>query len=317
MLMKQFVLAMIACAATSFAMADSLDLPINNDTDLSSGWDSSYDGATHTITYASAWSGRGWWLGDTDYSAYKKVVVEVEATSMNGNFNIEYADGTTASASVYFNPGTTELVYDFDEVGKSHVKQIYIQGGAVGTITIKRAYLTDGQDDPVWEAEGKSLAFDEYGNILASEFNGYTDDAQVTFTYAITGAAGYINWGIGAVSSLGNASLKTDLPVKNEGENTMSMKFGKLKEYLNAGPDQYDRYGLNWNLWSFDGCTATRVSCVVRELVGATGEQYVAPGTSAIESVTVAPAAKTLFNLAGQRAASGLVIKEGKVVYIK
>ena len=53
-MIKRLLTLVAAAAAISFgASADTLPLPLN---DLGSGWDSSYDAATKTITFDDAWS---------------------------------------------------------------------------------------------------------------------------------------------------------------------------------------------------------------------------------------------------------------------
>ena len=62
-------------AVNSFAASYDFSL----DTFGSSGWDSSYDKSSKTITFNNAWTGRGWWIGDdgialTDIEDRKSVV---------------------------------------------------------------------------------------------------------------------------------------------------------------------------------------------------------------------------------------------------
>ena len=94
---KLFSFALAAFAAVSMNAAQ-LDLGIGELTDA--GWgDCTYNAATHTLTFPSAWGcGMGWWL-EADFSAYDRVVVEFEAAPAQIALNVEYlttgTDGQT------------------------------------------------------------------------------------------------------------------------------------------------------------------------------------------------------------------------------
>ena len=110
--------------------------------DLSSGWGgSTYDAATKTVTIGDDWSGKGWWLDKTDYSAFDQLVIKFDpATEANGNIVIEYNDGV-ASTKYEFAAGTTTAIIDLDATGKASVKQIYIQGPAASKYVLSAAYV--------------------------------------------------------------------------------------------------------------------------------------------------------------------------------
>lgn len=139
MLMIKKLLSIAAMAfLTLSASAETLDLSL---TDLGSGWgDSTYDPATKTITYVESWTGKGWWLGDIDYSKYDEVVVEFEPSEIGVNLVIEYAN-TKISSSAQVNAGATKVTCPLNEEYSDHVSQIYLQCTAVGTLTLTAAYL--------------------------------------------------------------------------------------------------------------------------------------------------------------------------------
>lgn len=159
MLMIKKLLSMAAMALIAVsANADILDLSL---ADLKSGWGSSYDAATKTITYESAWTGRGWWLESdgkgADYSKYDEVVVEFESSAFDVKIVIEYiADGATSSDATAIK-GATKVTCPLNETYKNAVKQIYLQNGAAGTLTLTAAYLQNAavfdptKDVTVWE----------------------------------------------------------------------------------------------------------------------------------------------------------------------
>ncbi len=141
-MMKRLLLSAAAAVAVGFgASADTLDmLPTLG----SGGWESSYDAATHTITYDGAWKGRGWWFGEgadaANFSAYDEMVVEFEAVDFSVQLVVEY-DGSASSSTNAVEAGKTKVVTTLDETAKAAVKQIYIQNSAVGSLTVTAAYM--------------------------------------------------------------------------------------------------------------------------------------------------------------------------------
>ena len=96
--------------------------------------------------------------------------------------------------------------------------------------------MTEAGEEVVYD-EGKSLSFDEYGNILASEFDGFDDDAKVEFTYTVTAEVGsataFNGWGIGSVSSIDGSSKAFDIKtITQEGDNVVKTTVGELKSFL-------------------------------------------------------------------------------------
>lgn len=169
---------MIRRLLTSLATVATVALCANADTlDIlptfgSSGWGSTYDAATQTITYESDWTGRGWWLapGDkcTDYSAYDEIVIETKDNTIGYSIVIEYAaEGSNTSVSV--EKGMDKGSATLDAERKNAVKQIYLQGHEAGTLTLTAAYLQNEEVvDPslpvvLWEGE---QAIDWWGNAV-------------------------------------------------------------------------------------------------------------------------------------------------------
>lgn len=115
-------------------------------TTLGSGWSSSYDAATKTITFDDAWTGRGWWFSSEgqDFSDYNRVVVETQPLTIDAKLVVEYnaeAGADLDGESITANVGDTIIQVDLTSE-KKPIKQIYLQGNAAGTITLKSAYLT-------------------------------------------------------------------------------------------------------------------------------------------------------------------------------
>lgn len=139
--------AAVAALAVSSANAETLDLTLE---DLGSGWGSSYNPSTKTITYESDWSGRGWWLGDVDYSAYDEVVIEFEPVEFNIQVVVQYnykPEGATegVSEATMGEAGATQIVAPLNEEYKNSIMQIYIQSSKAGDVTLKSAYLQNAE----------------------------------------------------------------------------------------------------------------------------------------------------------------------------
>jgi len=146
---KIFTLIAMALMAMS-ASATSEDLSLE---DLGSGWSSSYDAATKTITYESAWSGRGWWLGGKDCSAFKQAVVEFEQQELGVTLCVQYfSEGTESidealNSTTAVDAGVTKVAVSLSDADKGRVAQIYIQCHNAGTVVLKSAFLTDAEGD--------------------------------------------------------------------------------------------------------------------------------------------------------------------------
>lgn len=141
--MVKQLLTLAAAAMLSFsASADTLELSLE---DLGSGWNATYDAATKTITYSEAWSGKGWWLGDVDYSKYDEVVVNFEKSEIGVKLVVEYVDETVASSENMVSAGSVSVKCELNPEGSAHVKQIYLQNDAVGSLTLTSAYLQNAE----------------------------------------------------------------------------------------------------------------------------------------------------------------------------
>lgn len=109
---------------------------------LGSGWESSYDAATKTITFDGAWKGRGWWIGGNDFSSYNDVVVNFAATDATIKLVVQYGDDSDNTPLVYANAGATSIKVVLDRLKSNNVKQIYLQRENAGTLVLESAYLT-------------------------------------------------------------------------------------------------------------------------------------------------------------------------------
>ena len=164
-----------------------------------------------------------------------------------------------------------------------------------------------------YEETPKNATISDGGFIAASEFDGFTDNAKVVFTYNVSGdISSYTNWGIGRVAS--NDATESDPPTVMVGELsasalgdlTFTCLISDIKKALAATPE-----GIAFTMWGFgDGvCVGSTVKVEIFEVAGASG----------IQSATVAKTTKSnaIYNLAGQKVNAqykGVVIKNGKKV---
>ena len=227
-------------------------------------------------------------------------------------------------------PGTCTNSFDLTPEHIAALKvggEMILQGAGGddgGTITAKKVTITTKMN---YVTEGRNIAFDEWGSIVASEFNGLSDDAKIIFTYECGGEVSeYQGWGCGQLMSIDQSvNLNRSFPMGPAGENTDAILLSDIKTALNTGPDKYGRYGLYWNVWGQgDGkATVKRVSVKAYEVVGFTGEGYKDPTSAGtgIENITAQPENNgEAYNIAGQRvnnSAKGLVIRNGKKFFVK
>lgn len=307
-----------------------------------SSWGAGCEVADDALIFSTAWAGAGFWISDgPDYTQYDKIVIVFsepavgkikffaqactvnpkgdadplvngpEAVTVNGDKVIGLTIDKTADAKYLY-----QICAQSTEAGcKLHISEIFL-GTEDEFNEVKEATETKYQ-------EGKTIAFDDNGNIFATEFAGYSDDAKVVFVTTVTGSAGYINWGNGKITSIGGAVEAGTISVTGDGDNETVFFLKDLKAALlepgfytdEEGNKVSMDAGLNWNVWGFgDGaCTSTRKSVTIYEVEGYSGEGFIPTGVSAVKAAQKNDA--SIYNLAGQKvdkSYKGLVIKNGK-----
>lgn len=165
------------------------------------------------------------------------------------------------------------------DIYAKHVRQVYLQDqGVASTITVEGIwYGSEAEYEAMKEAntpdygEGKDIVFDEWGNILASEFDGLSDDAKVEFTILVEGEAtndngSIVGWGIGNIKSLkGNVNVG-DLGLMKVGDNVYTYTLKQLRAALEDEADDYGRQGLYWNVWNQGNAKCSRKSVVAYDV---------------------------------------------------
>lgn len=153
--------------------------------------------------------------------------------------------------------------------------EIEVQGM---NVIVTKVEIEVGEALPEWEETGKTVALDAEGHIPAAEFNGYSLDAKVIFTFSCSNPGSYSGWGAASVSDMDGTEANTVLPAGKfgiKGETTsISTTLADLLPALNA-KSSWGTYGLYWNIWGFGAdCVNERVSCTIYEMKGATSEKF-------------------------------------------
>ncbi|MBR5688197.1 MAG: hypothetical protein IKX36_09605 [Prevotella sp.] len=149
--------------------------------DMASGWGSTYDPATKTISFdEEAWGGRGWWMAPDNVplnyidEGVEYIVVKVASATINPKLCVQYTDGTlneknelnqVSSAEASFTQSSKLMTLKLDE-NYDKLIQIYIQNGEwradvgteggnpAGEVVLLDAYLATEEEYQAALAEG-------------------------------------------------------------------------------------------------------------------------------------------------------------------
>ena len=284
MLMKKFfTLIAVALFAVGVNAQNEVDIPLTAE-NWGWGWGCtvSNEGDLLVGTLTGDWGAMSIGWGSADWSAYSKLCVVIESYNNDWGKVTFKDEAETYVPEVTFNAITsqTTVTLNFDSEKAVDVYQLLIQGKTAGdVIKVSRVYLVE----KVSYQEGKALGVDEWGNILASEFEGYSDKAKVEFTVSVTGEAtnadgSVLGWGIGTIKSINcndtgvnPADVVTvgSLTLGQIGDNVYIYTVGELKAALEAPANQYGLQGINWNVWDQGNAKCSRKSVMVFEVKGA------------------------------------------------
>ena len=122
-------------AVNSFAASYDFSL----DTFGSSGWDSSYDKSSKTITFNNGWTGRGWWIAQDGIALtdIESITINFAENTIGCQVVVSYATGTDQAFGC--DAGTTSVTATFTE---DPVIQVYILSHAAGTIVLDSVSVT-------------------------------------------------------------------------------------------------------------------------------------------------------------------------------
>jgi len=228
----------------------------------SSGWGSSYDAATKTITYDSDWTGRGWWFGKTEdgeeganFSSYDEVVVKFEPVEWEMRLIVEY-NGEMATTTVPTSAGASTVSATFDAAGKSNVMQIYIQSSKAGQVKLLEAYLVKAGGEVV---DPDCVIIFDFADLTREDNN----NTQMGWKTAHT--------------IMDNIAAAKYFVIETEGEGNNNDGFNGIQFIVQGGGDGvnlgWTQRALNGDWTSFPRAEGKTVSLAI-DLENALGDKY-------------------------------------------
>lgn len=231
-------------------------------------WRGKYDNSTHRMQYIGDWAGCGWQYGDdsigksADFSQFDQLIVTVDSINTDTAtlfLNIRYTnfeDLNSTSAPIINGKSTFRI--DLDPEGKAHVVEFFIMSKrpcelTLTSVTFRKA-IQYGKEHEL----NVNNTF-----IAAAEFDGYSDEAIVSFNYCAEGEMTHLsdsgtiermdNWGIGIICSVADPDEIT-LPaqriiLKELGAQTFTCRLGDIR-YMIEPKDETGKQGIYWNVWT-------------------------------------------------------------------
>lgn len=254
--------------------------------DINLTWRGEYNKAKHRMHYTERWAGCGWSFGDdsikpaSDFSQYDQLVVEIDSITTDTTtlfLNVRYttSDIVTSESAPIVN-GKTTLRVDLDPEGKSHVVEAYVMSKRPCDMVVKSATFRKAIQ---YGDEHELKVNDSF--IDASEFDGYSDDALISFNYYAGGEMTFVsdsgtiepmnNWGIGIVCSCADV-IEAIYPgrrimLKTIGEQSFTCQLGDIRYMLDLKDDDGE-CGLYWVVWSGGNVTDVHIlNATIREAI--------------------------------------------------
>lgn len=216
--------------------AEKLQMDFSN---LNTGWGSNYEASTKTITFESAWQGRGWWFGSGasafDASKYSQFVLEIEPTTFKVAVQVVYdykkQDNSDESTYADVAAGGTKIVVNLNETMKNKIVQVYVQSDAAGSVVLKDAYFY--REGPLFSSTKNAVSCEGIGTadatIDVSSLTTYPDNT----VFAIVGTIDnldHVGWGMGKVRDKSYGDLKS-LGSWSSDETVVIMTVEELRSY--------------------------------------------------------------------------------------
>ena len=275
-----FAAVVVACGSSN---SNNKKYQLNPD-DVNLTWRGEYNKETHRMHYTENWAGCGWSFGDdkvkpaADFSDYDQLIVEIDSITTDTTtifLNVRYttSDIVTSESAPIVNGRTTVRV-DLDPKGKSHVVEAYVMSKRPCDMVLKRALFSKATQ----YGEEHELKVDD-SFIDASEFDGYSDDALISFNYYAGGEMTYVsdsgtiepmnNWGIGMVCSSADVieAICPGRPImlKKIGEQSFTCLLGDIRYMLDIKDDDGE-CGLYWVVWTGGNVTDVHIlNATIRE----------------------------------------------------
>lgn len=264
-LFKLLALCLIAVSCNSQQEATSYTLNLDKANLLNK---SEYDATSHRVTYLDRWTSWGWEFGvdstktAEDFSAYDELTAVIDNISTDTTtlyLNVKYSSSdVTSSASAPIVNGKVTIRLALDPASKSSIEQVYVMSKRACEMTVVDiTFSKEKQYGP----EKQIKVNDSF--IDASEFDGYSDDAFVSFNYETVGEMTFVsdsgtievmnNWGIGVICSAVDV-IEAICPgqkimVKKVGKQAFTCHLGDIRYMLDLKDDDGE-CGLYWVVWT-------------------------------------------------------------------
>lgn len=280
-------IALLATAAFAVACSTPGDTKyILSPDEVNLTWRGEYNAETHRMHYTENWAGCGWSFGDdsikpaANFSDYDQLVVTVDNITTDTTtlfLNVRYTTSSIiTSESAPIVNGRTTLRVDLDPEGKSHVVEAYVMSKRPCDIVVKSAEFRKATQ----YGENHELRMHD-SFIDASEFDGYSDDALVSFNYYANGEMTFVsdsgtvepmnNWVIGMVCSSADV-IEAVCPgrsiiLKKIGEQAFTCPLGDIRHMLELADDDGER-GIYWVVWTGGNLTDVHmINATIREAI--------------------------------------------------
>jgi len=277
LLLASIVLMLSACSKNEQKQSEELSLlALEN---MNYGWSSEYNVETNHIDITGPWGARGWGFGEendtttyADFSKYDRVIINlsgIEGPVTKLNLIVRYTiDGCESRDLCTIVNGETTMRLKLNEKMKGKVKSIFLMCDTVCQMNITSAYF----DTEHTYGEPKQLNMSNIGIISADQFEGYSDNAMVNFTFETKGELMGVNqygdmvdmtgWAIGIICSAADI-IGGDLPtrsivLRNLGKQVYSCELGDIR-YLLSLKDDDGECGIYWTVWAVGGVTEANV----------------------------------------------------------
>lgn len=280
-IINRIALLMGTAVITACSAPDNTKYILNLN-DVNSTWRGDYNKAEHRMHYTENWGGCGWSFDSInstpDFSQYDQLIVEIDnittdTTTLYLNVRYTTSDIVTSESAPIVN-GHTTLRVELDPESKSNLVEAFVMSKRPCDMVIKSATFCKA---PQYGEEHEIKVEDSF--IDASEFDGYSDDALISFNYYADGEMTFVsnsgtiepmnNWGIGIVCSSADV-IEAICPgrtimLKKIGEQSFTCLLGDIRYMLELKDDDGE-CGLYWVVWTGGNITDVHtINATIRE----------------------------------------------------
>lgn len=275
-----FITLLSACNKTPNKETSSAKINYLAPDSMNMGWNTVYDSITHKLDFTDAWGGSGWIFGDdngngtsADFSEYKYVtanIANVEGKAQKIHICVCYTNSTVESWNACSaTKGESTLRVELNDTLKSHVYRIFLQCDSTGSFILRDSRL----ENNINYSEPKELQVSSLGVISCDQFDGYSDDARIDFTFVTEGEMLGINekgeladmhcWCCGVICSIADVLSerlqKHYIFLSKIGEQSYSCYLRDIRDLLSA-TDEEGECGIYWTVWTIGNLTKAEVA---------------------------------------------------------